>query len=81
MALSSPAEATKSADAGRIVQSQQGNSTEEPETNSTAMYGFKLYVIFIGICVGTFLMSLDIFVIATVSLRPFAIPKKETKYI
>ncbi|CAG8887906.1 unnamed protein product [Penicillium egyptiacum] len=69
MALSSPDEAagaTKSEDAaGSTAQPQHANSTEGPETNSTAIHGFKLYAIFIGICVGAFLMSLDIFVIAT----------------
>ncbi|KAH8821929.1 major facilitator superfamily domain-containing protein, partial [Xylogone sp. PMI_703] len=28
-------------------------------------HGFKLYAIFVGICFGAFMMSLDIFVIAT----------------
>ncbi|PYI01624.1 MFS transporter [Aspergillus sclerotiicarbonarius CBS 121057] len=43
-------------------------STEEPEeaeTNANAMHGFKLFAIFVGICFGAFLMSLDIFIIAT----------------
>jgi hypothetical protein len=34
------------------------------------MHGFKLLAIFVGICFGAFLMSLDIFVIATVLLPP-----------
>ncbi|KAJ6089453.1 hypothetical protein N7467_004669 [Penicillium canescens] len=57
--------ATKSEDAGGTAQPQHENSTEEPEGNPTAMHGFKLWAIFIGICFGAFLMSLDIFVIAT----------------
>ncbi|KUM65955.1 hypothetical protein ACN42_g1161 [Penicillium freii] len=56
---------TKSEDAGSIAQPQHEDSTEEPEGNPTAMHGFKLWAIFIGICFGAFLMSLDIFVIAT----------------
>ncbi|KAJ5304827.1 uncharacterized protein N7443_004487 [Penicillium atrosanguineum] len=53
--------ATKSEDAVTTAQPQHENSTEEPE----AMHGFKLWAIFIGICFGAFMMSLDIFVIAT----------------
>ncbi|KGO43061.1 Major facilitator superfamily domain, general substrate transporter [Penicillium expansum] len=53
---------TKSEDAGSTAQPQHQNLTEG---NPTAMYGFKLWAIFIGICFGAFLMSLDIFVIAT----------------
>jgi hypothetical protein len=64
--------ATKSEDASGTAQPQHENSTEEPEGNPTAMHGFKLWAIFIGICFGAFLMSLDIFVIATVLLpTPF----------
>ncbi|KAI2833798.1 hypothetical protein CBS63078_1111 [Aspergillus niger] len=50
---------------------QHGTSTEagpdapETEANPNAMHGFKLFAIFVGICFGAFLMSLDIFVIAT----------------
>ena len=61
---------TKSKHAGGTAQPQHENSTEEPEGNPTAMHGFKLWAIFIGICFGAFLMSLDIFVIATVLLSP-----------
>ncbi|KAJ6107238.1 MFS transporter [Penicillium sp. IBT 18751x] len=69
MAFSSPDEttkATKSEDAAEsTAQLQHANSTGGPEESPTVMHGFKLVAIFIGICVGTFLMSLDIFVIAT----------------
>lgn len=68
--------ATKSEDAGSTAQPQHENSTEEPEGNPTAMHGFKLWAIFIGICFGAFLMSLDIFVIATVLLSPPPCPRK-----
>ncbi|KAJ5485351.1 hypothetical protein N7539_005339 [Penicillium diatomitis] len=34
-------------------------------SDAHAMHGFKLFAIFVGICFGAFLMSLDIFVIAT----------------
>lgn len=68
--------ATKSEDAGSTAQPQHENSTEEPEGNPTAMHGFKLWAIFIGICFGAFLMSLDIFVIATVLLPPPSYPRK-----
>ncbi|RHZ55505.1 MDR family MFS transporter [Aspergillus thermomutatus] len=65
MAVSSPDEArraTKSEeDADSPAQAQHATSTEEPN----AMHGFKLFAIFVGICFGAFLMSLDIFVIAT----------------
>lgn len=44
-------------------------NNEVPETNPNAMHGFKLFAIFVGICFGAFLMSLDIFVIATVTLQ------------
>lgn len=80
MALSSPEakRATKSEDAASsAAQLQHANSTEESETNPTAMHGFKLFAVFIGICVGAFLMSLDIFVIATVRLPLF---QKEKVY-
>lgn len=43
-------------------------STENAVTNPNEMHGFKLFAIFVGICFGAFLMSLDIFVIATVLL-------------
>ncbi|KAJ5201344.1 uncharacterized protein N7498_006007 [Penicillium cinerascens] len=56
---------TKSEDASSTAQPQHENSTEEPEGNPTVMHGFKLWAIFLGICFGAFLMSLDIFVIAT----------------
>ncbi|KAJ5871285.1 MFS transporter [Penicillium soppii] len=67
MALSSPndATATKLEEPVDTTHPRDANSTEGPETNSTSMHGFKLYAIFIGICFGAFLMSLDIFVIAT----------------
>ncbi|GFF52582.1 putative HC-toxin efflux carrier TOXA [Aspergillus udagawae] len=73
MAASSPDEgrrATKSEeDADSPAQAQHATSTEVstegPETNANAMHGFKLLAIFVGICFGAFLMSLDIFVIAT----------------
>ncbi|KAJ5664935.1 MFS transporter [Penicillium maclennaniae] len=69
MAISSPDEttkATKSEDAAEsTAQLQHANSTGGSEETSTVMHGFKLVAIFIGICFGTFLMSLDIFVIAT----------------
>ncbi|RAH51749.1 MFS transporter [Aspergillus piperis CBS 112811] len=56
-------------DANIAAQGQHAASTEVnngvPETNPNAMHGFKLFAIFVGICFGAFLMSLDIFVIAT----------------
>jgi len=74
MSLSSPdkaTRATKSEDATSSTgQPQHANSAKGPEINLTAMHGFKLYVNFIGICFGTFLMSLDIFVLATVLASP-----------
>jgi hypothetical protein len=72
MALSSPndATATKLEEPVDTTHPRDANSTEGPETNSTSMHGFKLYAIFIGICFGAFLMSLDIFVIATVLPPP-----------
>ncbi|KAL4902779.1 hypothetical protein BDW74DRAFT_57405 [Aspergillus multicolor] len=45
--------------------STQHATSPEAETNANAMHGFKLLAIFVGICFGAFLMSLDIFVIAT----------------
>ncbi|RAL09362.1 MDR family MFS transporter [Aspergillus homomorphus CBS 101889] len=39
--------------------------SEESEADANTMHGFKLFTIFVGICLGAFLMSLDIFVIAT----------------
>ena len=75
MASSSPDEATRPTDSedagGNAAQPQHANrtdGTEESETNPNTMHGFKLFAIFIGICFGAFLMSLDIFVIATVLL-------------
>ncbi|KAE8388146.1 MFS transporter [Aspergillus alliaceus] len=73
MAASSPDEATRATkserDADSPAQAQHATSdevsTEDPETNANAMHGFKLFAIFVGICFGAFLMSLDIFVIAT----------------
>lgn len=62
------------ADSPAQVHDQHGPSTEaepdapEMESNPHAMHGFKLFAIFVGICFGAFLMSLDIFVIATVLL-------------
>lgn len=62
------------ADSPAQVHDQHGPSTEaepdapEMEANPHAMHGFKLFAIFVGICFGAFLMSLDIFVIATVLL-------------
>ncbi|BCR98001.1 MDR family MFS transporter [Aspergillus luchuensis] len=59
------------ADSPAQVHDQHGPSTEaepdapEMEANPHAMHGFKLFAIFVGICFGAFLMSLDIFVIAT----------------
>lgn len=57
-------------DANTSTEGQHAVSTdvnnEVPETNPNAMHGFKLFAIFVGICFGAFLMSLDIFVIATV---------------
>ena len=64
MSLSSPDKATRATSS--TDQPQHANSAKGPEINLTAMHGFKLYAIFIGICFGTFLMSLDIFVLATV---------------
>ncbi|OJJ68159.1 hypothetical protein ASPBRDRAFT_47103 [Aspergillus brasiliensis CBS 101740] len=55
-------------DANSPTQNQHATSTEvneAPETNPHAMHGFKLFAIFVGICFGAFMMSLDIFVIAT----------------
>jgi hypothetical protein len=84
MAAPSPDEgrrATKSEeDADSPAQAQHATSTEVstegPETNANAIHGFKLSAIFVGICFGAFLMSLDIFVIATVLLPPPLLFKK-----
>lgn len=88
MAATSPDEsrrATKSEeDADSPAQAQHATSheasTEEPETDANAMHGFKLFAIFVGICFGAFLMSLDIFVIATVLLpTPLLFQKKNKR--
>ncbi|GIC90510.1 MDR family MFS transporter [Aspergillus udagawae] len=73
MAASSPDEGRRATkpedDADSPAQAQHATSTEVstegPEANANAMHGFKLLAIFVGICFGAFLMSLDIFVIAT----------------
>jgi hypothetical protein len=66
MSLSPDATRATKSEAAGTIQPQNENNIEEQEGNPTAMHGFKLWAIFIGICFGAFLMSLDIFVIATV---------------
>ncbi|KAJ5087470.1 MFS transporter [Penicillium angulare] len=43
----------------------ESGNPETKETNPNAMHGWKLFAIFVGVCFGAFLMSLDIFIIST----------------
>ncbi|RDW67185.1 MDR family MFS transporter [Aspergillus mulundensis] len=65
MAASSPTKPEDDANNHAHAQAQTQFAAGSEETNANAMHGLKLVAIFIGICVGAFLMSLDIFVIAT----------------
>lgn len=44
---------------------------EDDEAAAFAVRGFKLYAILVGVCFGAFVMSLDVFIVSTVSGRSF----------
>lgn len=49
---------------------ESGTNKKEDKTATSAAFvvqGFKLYAILLSVCFGAFVMSLDIFILATVS--------------
>lgn len=51
------------------------DGTETPVGQQT-MTGFPLYAVLVGICVGSFLMSVDVFIISTVSRASLTTPNR-----
>lgn len=52
-------------------------TTDKPDADAAfVVHGYKLYAIMVGICFGAFMMSLDVFVIATVITTSTRRPKR-----
>lgn len=46
---------------------QESSDDKATETAAFSVQGFKLYAILVGVCFGAFMMSLDVFIVSTVS--------------
>lgn len=80
--LASSVDAEDKAENNEVSPEVKASSISEPVDASPEasmapqpLTGIPLIAVLIGICVGSFLMSTDVFIISTVSLPPYSLPR------